>query len=104
MLENGATAQAFMNIFFHAVGLALAAVAAGAQSLAPGTETAVTLPLSGAQLKVFLPSNYTPETKWPAVFFYPGQGGKPSTGFIRQHTADRDYIVVGVPYVTPDSN
>ncbi len=74
------------------------------QVLSAGTESTIALPLSGTQLKVFLPANYTAETKWPVVFFYPGQGGKPSTGFIRRHTDDRDFIVVGVPYVTPDSD
>jgi hypothetical protein len=93
------------------VAAALLALAAGAAAgepagptLTAGTESTITLPLSGAQLKVFLPANYTADAKWPVVFFYPGQGGKPSTGYIRHHTDDRDFIVVGVPYVTPDSN
>ncbi len=91
-----------------AVLLALAAGAAAGEPAGPtltaGTESTITLPLSGAQLKVFLPANYNADTKWPVIFFYPGQGGKPSTGYIRHHTDDRDFIVVGVPYVTPDSD
>jgi len=73
-------------------------------ALTAGTESTITLPLSGAQMKVFLPSNYAADAKWPVVFFYPGQGGKPTTGYIRRHTDDRDFIVVGLPYVTPDSD
>ena len=91
-----------------AVLLALAAGAAAGEPAGPtltaGSESTITLPLSGAQLKVFLPANYNADTKWPVIFFYPGQGGKPSTGYIRHHTDDRDFIVVGVPYVTPDSD
>jgi hypothetical protein len=86
--------------------LALSAAAGepAGQMLAAGAESTIALPLSGAQMKVFLPTNYKADTKWPAVFFYPGQGGKPSTGFIRHHTDDRDFIVVGLPYVTPESD
>ena len=96
--------KTFLQAVCGAVLLALAASAASGQTLTAGTESAVTLPLSGAQMLVFLPTNYKPDTKWPIVFFYPGQGGKPTTHLIRQHTGDRDYIVVGLPYVTPDSD
>ena len=72
-------------------------------ALAPGTESTVDVPQSGAQIKVFLPSNYQPTTKWPAVFFFPGTGGAASTALIRHYTDDRDFIVVGLPYVTPNT-
>lgn len=74
------------------------------EALTAGTESSVVLPQTGAQMKVFLPVNYRRDVMWPVIFFYPGQGGAPSTTFIRHYTSDRDFIVVGLPYVTPESD
>jgi len=53
-------------------------------------------------MKLFYPSNYTAEAKWPVVFLYHGMGGSPETAFIRRLTDDADYIVVGMPYLEDD--
>jgi poly(3-hydroxybutyrate) depolymerase len=45
-----------------------------------------------------LPDNYDASKKWPAVFYYHGTGGKPTTRFITQHTGRQDWIVVGMAY------
>jgi predicted esterase len=47
--------------------------------------------------RVFLPENWNPERQWPAIFFYPWTGGEADIGMMRQHTAGRDFIIVGVP-------
>src|SRR5687767_8563842 len=58
-------------------------------------------PLQTANLpkpaRVFLPENWSPERPWPAIFFYPWTGGEADIGMMRQHTGDRDFIIVGVP-------
>jgi dienelactone hydrolase len=80
--------------------MAMQAVAQGAEPvLAPGAETAVDLPAGGGRMQVFLPSDYVPTRAWPAVFFYHGQSGQPTTTPLRRFTGDREFIVVGMPYV-----
>jgi predicted esterase len=48
-----------------------------------------------------LPENHDPAKKWPAVFYYHGTDGRPSTKMIRQHAWPRDWIVVGMTYTRP---
>lgn len=48
-----------------------------------------------------LPENHDPAKSWPAVFFYHGTGGHPTTHMIRQHTGPKDWIVVGMGYTRP---
>lgn len=52
-------------------------------------------------VEVSLPENHDPVKKWPAVFYYHGTGGHPSTKLIRQHTGPKDWIVVGMTYTFP---
>jgi aryl carrier-like protein len=52
-------------------------------------------------VELSLPENHDPAKKWPAVFYYHGTGGQPSTKLIRQHTGPRDWIVVGMTYSFP---
>lgn len=58
------------------------------------------LPVEGLRVpvEVSLPENHDPAKKWPAVFYYHGSGGRPSTKLIRQHTGPKDWIVVGMTY------
>jgi hypothetical protein len=49
-------------------------------------------------VEVSLPENHDPAKKWPAVFYYHGSGGRPSTKMIRQHVGPKDWIVVGMTY------
>ena len=46
-----------------------------------------------------LPDNYDASKTWPAVFYYQGTGGKPTTRFITRHTGRQDWIVVGMAYL-----
>ena len=55
-------------------------------------------PQLAERLQVVLPGNYSPDRKWPAVFYYHGTGGKPTTELIQAHTQDQDWIVVGMTY------
>lgn len=52
-------------------------------------------------VEVSLPENHDPAKSWPAVFFYHGTGGHPTTQMIRQHTGAKDWIVVGMGYTKP---
>ena len=52
-------------------------------------------------VELSLPENHDPAKKWPAVFYYHGTDGRPSTKMIRQHAGPRDWIVVGMTYTRP---
>jgi acetyl esterase/lipase len=52
-------------------------------------------------LELSLPGNHDPAKSWPAVFFYHGTGGHPTTKMIREHTGAKDWIVVGMTYTRP---
>jgi acetyl esterase/lipase len=60
-------------------------------------------PVDGLAIPVelSLPENHDPSKKWPAVFYYHGTDGHPSTKLIRSHTGPRDWIVVGMTYTRP---
>ncbi|MGJ8695796.1 MAG: hypothetical protein ACSHYF_05720 [Verrucomicrobiaceae bacterium] len=49
-------------------------------------------------IQVFLPENFDPAKKHPAIFHYHGTNGTPDTQLIRQHTDDQGWIVVGMAY------
>jgi len=55
-------------------------------------------PQLSERVQVVLPENYSPDRKWPAVFYYHGTGGKPTTGLMQAHTRNKDWIVVGMTY------
>ena len=67
--------------------------------LAIGQETSVTVPGLDGAIKVFLPTNYVAERKWPAIFYYHAMNHTPDTGILRPFTGSRDYIIVGLPYL-----
>jgi acetyl esterase/lipase len=92
-----------VNMVIVALSLCATASEPAMQTLTAGAESTVAVPQTGARMKVFLPTNYQPNAKWPVVFFFPGTGGAASTALVRQYTGDRDYIVVGLPYVTPNT-
>jgi len=52
-------------------------------------------------VEVSLSENHDPAKLWPAVFFYHGTGGHPTTKMIREHTGPKDWIVVGMGYTKP---
>jgi len=66
--------------------------------LKPGEEAEVKMPDNGRTMKVYLPSNYSADRKWPAIFFFHGMNGSPTTAPIRYYTAGNDFIIIGLPY------
>ena len=60
-------------------------------------------PQLSKRVQVVLPENYSPERKWPAVFYYHATGGKPTTSVMQAHTRNRDWIVVGMTYTKEGS-
>ena len=68
--------------------------------LIPALGENLTLKIEGVDddVLVSLPENHDPAKSWPAVFYYHGTGGQPSTRLIRAHTGNKDWIVVGMAY------
>ncbi|MCM8542866.1 MAG: hypothetical protein NE328_21545 [Lentisphaeraceae bacterium] len=70
-----------------------------AQEFAAGTETTVPWPETvNKHLKVYLPENYSPEKKWPAIFYFHGLNGKPGTGTFQKYTDKKDFIIISMDY------
>ena len=94
--------------FLSAIGLTAWLVPSCASSadsqtngvLSAGQEVAVTVPGMDNAIKVFLPSNYVAASKWPAIFYYHAMNHGPDTGILRPFTGSRDYIIVGLPYLS----
>ncbi|NNM28799.1 MAG: hypothetical protein HKO57_04715 [Akkermansiaceae bacterium] len=78
-----------------AVGLALLLLAA-----APLDARTVELgfPDVKERVQVSFPANHLPGKSYPAVFYYHGTNGKPTTELIRAHTGPDDWFVVGMAY------
>lgn len=72
--------------------------------LAVGEERAVAVPGVDNVLKVFLPTNYIGERKWPAIFYYHAMNQEPETSTVRLFTGSRDYIIVALPYLSDGMN
>src|SRR5210317_36357 len=51
-----------------------------------------------SKLKVYLPTDYSPDKKHPCIFFYPGTSGSPDTRFMRSLTGGKTYVIVGMEY------
>ncbi|MCM8526373.1 MAG: dienelactone hydrolase family protein, partial [Lentisphaeraceae bacterium] len=70
-----------------------------AQEFSAGKETTVSWPdTANKHLKVYLPENYSPEKKWPAIFYFHGLNGKPGTGILQKYTYKKDFIIVSMDY------
>lgn len=63
----------------------------------PATEHPLDSPSLPKPARVFLPENWSPDRNWPAIFFYPWTGGEANLEVMRSHTANRDFIIVGLP-------
>jgi predicted peptidase len=48
---------------------------------------------------VYVPSDYTDENDWPAIFFFNGVGGGPSTRLFKSITEGKGFIIIGIEYV-----
>jgi len=82
---------------------ALSALALGGErgaepELRPGREVRIDEDRVGGHFMLYVPSDYTAERRWPVIFCYHGQGGKPTTWPFRQVTGGRGFIVVGMGY------
>lgn len=74
----------------------------GGPAARPGTEFRLRWDPIGAEVPVYVPSDYDPDRRWPVVLFYHGMGGQPTTDLFRQLTGGRGAIVVGMGYTAPD--
>lgn len=72
-----------------------------APKFTPGQVTRINNPNVGYQkhFLIYVPSNYTPDRKWPVIFSYHGQGGSPSVGAFKSLTEGKEFIIVGLPYI-----
>ncbi|HUT34545.1 MAG TPA: dienelactone hydrolase family protein [Planctomycetota bacterium] len=81
---------------------ALAALVLAAEAppaLAPGKETRVNDPkVGGGYFVVYVPSDYSPRRRWPVIFCYHGQGGKPTAWPFKEVTGGKGFVVVGMGY------
>ena len=68
-------------------------------NLTPGQQFSVTISGVPGPTLIYLPSNFTPNKKWPVIFFYHGSNGKPDTHVMRRFTGGKNYIVVGMEYI-----
>lgn len=80
-----------MRIFFVLLALA-SALAAEPKRLDLG------FPQLKERVQVIFPENYVESRSWPAIFYYHGTGGSPTTELIRAHTGDQDWFVIGMTY------
>jgi len=48
---------------------------------------------------VYLPTDYTPQRKWPVIFFYHGMNGSPRVDIPKHFTDGKTYVLVGLPYI-----
>lgn len=62
------------------------------------------------RIVVTFPADYDASKKWPAVLYYHGTSGKPTTELIRSHTGETGWFTVGMTYaqrgpftLTPDT-
>jgi len=69
---------------------------------APGREFRVDVDneyIGGKHFLVYVPADYTDQYDWPAIFFYHGMNGQPTTWPFKQITNGRGFIVVGMEYI-----
>lgn len=81
------------------VRAASAAAAEPSAPARPGEEFPLRWEPVNRDLPVYVPSDYTAARRWPVVVLYHGLDGEPTTGLIRQLTAGRGAIVVGMEYL-----
>lgn len=49
---------------------------------------------------IYLPENYSQSQTWPVIFHYHGTGGNPTVDIPLAYTGGRDFIIIGMPYIT----
>jgi poly(3-hydroxybutyrate) depolymerase len=90
------------SVSLSASALMLALASAHAQDhnpeFAPGKETRINHPGMCGHFLGYLPTDYTIDPKWSAIFFYHGMNGNSTTDPIQMVTSGKGYIVVGMDY------
>ena len=76
-----------------------ACVLAAEPELQPGREVRVEAPDSGGYFMLYVPNDYTPKRRWPVIFCYHGQGGKPTSWPFTSVTQGKGFIIVGMEYL-----
>ena len=65
----------------------------------PGTMSEIDWPgTERGSITIHVPKDYAPRSKFPLLFWFHGQGGRPSTGIVRQVDNGNGWIVVGMSY------
>ena len=78
---------------------ALLILLASSAGLCAAKRTELGFPQLKERIQVAFPENYDSAKKWPAVFYYHGTGGKPTTELMQGHTGNKDWFVVGMTYL-----
>ncbi len=66
----------------------------------PGKEVSFAFEQVTKPLIVYLPLNYDVKKAWPVVFHYHGTGANPNVSIPRAYTGGKDFVLVGMEYVT----
>ncbi|MEO1836994.1 MAG: hypothetical protein ABGZ49_16050, partial [Akkermansiaceae bacterium] len=70
---------------------ALLILLASSAGLCAAKRTELGFPQLKERIQVAFPENYDSAKKWPAVFYYHGTGGKPTTELMQGHTGNKDW-------------
>jgi len=73
-----------------------------APKFVPGQEVRIDVndkDMGGYYFLVYVPSDYTDEHDWPAIFFFNGAGLLPSTELFKSITEGKGFIIIGMDYV-----
>ncbi len=77
-----------------------------APKFVPGQEVRIDVndkDIGGGYFLVYVPSDYTDEHDWPAIFFFNGKGLRPSTQLFKSVTEGKGFIIIGVEYIETGS-
>jgi len=69
--------------------------------LRPGQETRIDAAGGEGYLVVYVPTDYTPDRRWPVIFCYHGQNGKPTSYPFRHVLGGKGFVIVGMGYAEP---
>ena len=68
--------------------------------LAPGRESRIDSgKVGGGYFVVYVPTDYVAERRWPVIFCYHGQNGKPTPWPFREVLGGKGFIIVGMGYL-----
>ena len=67
--------------------------------LKPGGEVRVDAPECGGHFVIYVPTDYSPDRKWPVIYCYHGLNGTPTSSPFRRATEGKGFIIVGMGYL-----